>query len=93
MLFSKKTISIYKDDEIIWKYVYKGHNIEFKGLPKGASKNNFKINKEVKYKFTVPGIYLYQCTPHKSMGMNGVVIVDDDKSNLSEIKKVRVYGK
>ena len=41
----------------------------------------------------MPGIYLYQCTPHKSTGMNGVVIVDDDKSNLSEIKKVRVYGK
>ena len=62
-------------------------------MPKGASKYKSKISKEANYKFTKPGIYLYQCTPHKAMGMIGIVIVDDDKSNLDKIKKVRVYGK
>jgi hypothetical protein len=27
------------------------------------------------------------------MGMIGIVVVDNDKSNLDKIKKVKVYGK
>ena len=93
MIYSKKVISINLNDEITWKSVDKGHNVEFIGLPKGASKYKSKISKDAKYTFSKPGIYLYQCTPHKAMGMIGLVIVGDDKSNLDKIKKVRVYGK
>ena len=93
MIYSKKVISINLNDEITWKSVDKGHNVEFIGLPKGASKYKSKISKEAKYTFSKPGIYLYQCTPHKAMGMIGLVIVGKDKSNLDKIKKVRVYGK
>ena len=25
--------------------------------------------------FTVPGIYLYQCSPHAAMGMIGIIVV------------------
>ena len=52
-----------------------------------------KINKDVEYEFKIPGIYLYQCTPHKAMGMIGLVIVGNDKSNLAKIKKVKLRGK
>ena len=45
------------------------------------------------YKFTVPGIYAYWCSPHKTLGMIGFVVVGNDKSNLSEIKKVKFAGK
>ena len=93
MIYSKKVISINVNDEITWKSVDKGHNVEFIGLPEGASKYKSKISKEAKYTFSKSGIYLYQCTPHKAMGMIGLVIVGDDKSNLDKIKKVRVYGK
>ena len=93
MVYSKKVISINLNDDITWKSVDKGHNVEFIGLPKGASKYKSKISKEAKYTFSKPGIYLYQCTPHKAMGMIGLVIVGKDKSNLDKIKKVRVYGK
>ena len=93
MIYSKKVISINLNDDITWKSVDKGHNVEFIGLPKGASKYKSKISKEAKYTFSKPGIYLYQCTPHKAMGMIGLVIVGKDKSNLGKIKKVRVYGK
>ena len=93
MIYSKKVISINLNDEITWKSVDKGHNVEFIGLPKGASKYKSKISKDAKYTFSKPGIYLYQCTPHKAMGMIGLVIVGEDKSNLDKIKKVRVYGK
>ena len=93
MIYSKKVISINLNDEITWKSVDKGHNVEFIGLPKGASKYKSKISKDAKYTFSKPGIYLYQCTPHKAMGMIGLVVVGQDKSNLDKIKKVRVYGK
>ena len=93
MIYSKKVISINLNDQITWKSIDKGHNVEFIGLPKGASKYKSKISKEAKYTFNKSGIYLYQCTPHKAMGMIGLVIVGKDKSNLDKIKKVRVYGK
>ncbi|MDC3140112.1 plastocyanin/azurin family copper-binding protein [Alphaproteobacteria bacterium] len=93
MVYSEKVLSIKVNDEITWKSVDKGHNVEFIGMPKGASKYKSKISKDAKYTFTQPGIYLYQCTPHKSMGMIGLVVVDGDKNNLDKIKKVKVYGK
>ena len=93
MIFSKKVISINLNDDVTWKSVDKGHNVEFIGMPKGASKYKSKISKDAKYTFTQPGIYLYQCTPHKAMGMIGLVVVGEDKNNLDKIKKVKVYGK
>ena len=93
MVYSEKILSIKVNDEITWKSVDKGHNVEFIGMPKGASKYKSKISKDAKYTFTQPGIYLYQCTPHKAMGMIGLVVVGEDKNNLGKIKKVKVYGK
>ena len=93
MVYSEKVLSIKVNDEITWKSVDKGHNVEFIGMPKGVSKYKSKISKDAKYTFTQPGIYLYQCTPHKAMGMIGLVIVGEDKNNLDKIKKVKVYGK
>ena len=93
MVYSEKVLSIKVNDEITWKSVDKGHNVEFIGMPKGASKYKSKISKDAKYTFAQPGIYLYQCTPHKAMGMIGLVVVGEDKNNLGKIKKVKVYGK
>ena len=93
MVYSEKVLSIKVNDEITWKSVDKGHNVEFIGMPKGVSKYKSKISKDAKYTFTQPGIYLYQCTPHKAMGMIGLVVVGEDKNNLDKIKKVKVFGK
>ena len=93
MVYSEKVISINTNDEILWKSKDKGHNVELIGMPSGAKKYKSKISKDASYKFNKPGIYLYQCTPHKAMGMIGLVVVSKDKSNLDKIKKVKVYGK
>ena len=93
MVFSEKVISVKTNDEIFWKSKDKGHNVELIGMPTGAKKYKSKISKDANYKFEKPGIYLYQCTPHKAMGMIGLVVVGNDKSNLDKIKKVKVYGK
>ena len=93
MVFSKKIISIDLNDQVLWKSVDKGHNVQFIGMPDGAKKYKSKISKDASYKFEKPGVYLYQCTPHKAMGMIGIVVVGNNKNNLEKIKKVKVYGK
>ena len=95
MVFSQKIVKINVGDKVFWKATSKGHNVEFikGGVPEGVEKFKSKFNKDVEFKFDVPGIYAYWCTPHKSMGMIGFIIVGDDKSNLDAIKLIRYSGK
>ena len=96
MVFSEEIVKINVGDTVFWEATDKGHNVEFiskNGVPEGVDKFKSKINKDAEFTFTVPGIYAYWCTPHKTMGMIGFVIVGDDKSNLDSIKKVKFGGK
>ena len=95
MVYSKKIVRINVGDTVMWKATDKGHNVEFikGGVPKGVEKFKSKFNKDTEYKFSIPGIYAYWCTPHKNMGMIGFVVVGNDKSNLEEIKKIRFAAK
>ena len=95
MVYSKKIVKIDAGDTVFWKSVNPGHNVEFiKGaVPDGVEVFKSKLSKDVKYKFEIPGIYAYWCTPHKSLGMIGFVIVGNNLSNLEEISNVRYFGK
>ena len=95
MVFSKKIVKIDVGDNVYWKANKAGHNVEFikGGVPDGVQKFRSALNKDTEYKFEVPGIYAYWCTPHKGMGMIGFVVVGNDKSNLDAIKKIKYLGK
>ena len=94
MLYSVKLAEVDVNDKIIWKSTTKGHNVEFVVMPKGVKKFKSKINKDATYEFKVPGIYLYQCTPHKAMGMIGIVVVGDlTQEAVDAIKDAKVKGK
>ena len=95
MVYSKKIVKIKTGETVFWKSTNPGHNVEFikKGFPAGVEKFKSKMSKDTQYKFDVPGIYAYWCTPHKGMGMIGFVVVGDDKSNLEAIKSLRYSGK
>ena len=95
MVYSKKIVRVNLGDTVTWLATSKGHNVEFikGGVPTDVDKFKSKFNKDVSYKFTIPGIYAYWCTPHKSMGMIGFVVVGDDKSNLDDIKKIKYVAK
>ena len=95
MVFSEKVVKINVGDTVFWKATDKGHNVEFikGGTPEGVEKFKSKYNIDTEYKFTIPGIYAYWCTPHKGMGMIGFVVVGGDKSNLDSIKAIRFMGK
>ncbi|MDC3185264.1 pseudoazurin [Candidatus Pelagibacter sp.] len=95
MVYSQKIVRVNVGDTVFWKSTDKGHNVEFirGGVPEGVDKFKTKYNVDVEYKFTIPGIYAYWCTPHKNMGMIGFVVVGNDKSNIESIKKIRYSSK
>ena len=95
MVYSKKVVRVDVGDTVFWKSTNPGHNVEFikGGVPEGVDKFKTKFSKDAEYTFTIPGIYAYWCTPHKSMGMIGFVVVGDDKSNLENIKKIKYYSR
>jgi len=96
MVFSQEIVKIDVGDTIFWQSTDRGHNVEFiskGGVPEGVDKFKSKVSKDTEFTFNIPGIYAYWCTPHKTMGMIGFVIVGDDLSNLESIKKVKFAGK
>mgnify|MGYP001561173821 FL=1 len=91
MVYSEDITRIDVGDTITWVPTSKGHNVEFIAGPDGwdAPKKS-KLNKEVEITFDTPGVYLYQCSPHKSMGMIAIVVVGDGDNDIS---KAKVKGK
>ena len=94
MVYSEDISRIDVGDTITWVPTTKGHNVEFLAGPDGwEAPKRSKMNKEYSYKFDIPGIYFYQCTPHKGMGMIALIVVGGDTSNKDAIAKVKVVAK
>ena len=96
MIFNPEIVRVDVGDTVFWKATDPGHNVQFiskNGVPEGVEKFKSKVGKDTEYTFTIPGIYAYWCTPHKTMGMIGFIIVGDDLSNLESIKKVKFLAK
>ena len=91
MVYSEDITRIDVGDTITWVPTSKGHNVEFIAGPDGwKAPKKSKLNKEVAITFDTPGVYLYQCSPHKSMGMIAIVVVGDGDNDIS---KAKVKGK
>ena len=94
MVYSEDVLKVEVGDTVVWKPKDKGHNVEFIIGPDAIElPKKSRINQEFTYTFEKSGVYFYQCTPHKSMGMIAVIIVGDDLTNLDQVKSVRVFGK
>ena len=94
MVFSEDVAKIDVGDTIKWVATNKGHNVEFIAGPDGATlPPKSGLNKEVSMTFDKPGVYLYVCTPHKVMGMIGLVIVGNDTSNKDAIAGTKMIGR
>jgi pseudoazurin len=87
MVYSEDIARIDVGDTITWTPDSKGHNVEFIAGPDGwKAPKKSKLSKEYSFTFDTPGVYLYQCTPHKSMGMIAVVVVGDGDNDISGAK-------
>ena len=94
MVFSEDVVNIDSGDTIKWVATNKGHNVEFIAGPDGFElPPKSGLNKDVSITFDKPGVYLYICTPHKVMGMIGLVVVGNDTSNKDSIAKVKMIGR
>ena len=91
MVYSQDITRIDVGDTITWVPTSKGHNVEFIAGPDGwKAPRKSKLNKEVEMTFDTPGVYVYQCSPHKTMGMIAIVVVGDGDNDVS---KAKVKGK
>ena len=94
MVYSTEVAKVAVGDTITWLPASKGHNVHFIAGPEGwEAPKKSKNGKEVAITFDTPGVYLYQCTPHATMGMIALVIVDGDTSNKDAIAKTKIRGK
>lgn len=95
MVYSQDIATIDVGDTITWLPTQKGHNVEFIAGPDGwEAPKKSKLGKEYAYTFDTPGVYLYQCTPHKSMGMIAIVVVGDlTQEGVDAIRDAKVKGK
>ena len=92
MVFSQEVVKVEIGDTVTWLPSSKGHNVEMISSP-NKMKFKSKNGKEAKITFDTPGIYYYWCTPHKGMGMIGLVVVANDVSNMDDIARAKALGK
>ena len=92
MVYSQEIVEIAAGSTVKWVPTDKGHNVEIIASPNGM-KFKSKNGKEASVTFETPGIYYYWCTPHKGMGMIGLVVVGGDISNKTQISKAKAIGK
>lgn len=97
MVFFPRILSVMPGDTVTFKSVDKGHNsATLKGMiPEGAEDWKGKINQDIEVTFSQPGFYGYQCTPHASMGMVGLIVVEGEGKldNLEAARNVRQRGR
>ena len=87
--YSIEVVRIDIGDTIEWLPKNKGHNVEFLIGPKMSSLPvKSKIDERHSVVFTIPGVYLYGCTPHANMGMLGLIIVGNDFHNIEKLKEI-----
>ncbi len=77
MVFEPAFIAIKPGDTVKFLATNKGHNAESIAGMAPARGNSFKgrINEEIVFKPTAPGLYGYKCLPHVGMGMVGLIQV------------------
>ena len=89
--YSLEVAQINVGDTIEWLPVNKGHNVEFLAGPDmNALPPKSKLNSLHSVIFELPGVYLYQCTPHGNMGMLGLVVVENDFHNLQNLNEIKL---
>ena len=91
-VYSEEVVKVEVGDTVTWLPTSKGHNVEMISSP-NQMKFKSKNNKEAQITFDTAGIYYYWCTPHKGMGMIGLIVVGNDLSNIDDVAGAKAIGK
>lgn len=95
MIFLPDIVRAKPGDTIKFISASKGHNSKSDEnmLPEGAEAWASKVNKDFEVTLTTEGTYGYYCTPHRTMGMVGLILVGDPSSNYEAAKSAKQKGK
>lgn len=95
MVFLPDIVRANPGDTIKFVTVDKGHNSVSNEdmIPEGGQEWAGKISKDVEVTITTEGAYGYFCTPHKALGMVGLILVGDVSANYEAVKAVPQKGK
>ena len=87
MIFEPAVLKINTGDSVTFKSIDAAHNSASISsmIPNNAQAWNSNLSRDITVDFNVPGVYVYQCTPHVMMAMVGVIQVGNDKSNLDTV--------
>ena len=89
--YSIEVVKIDFSDTIEWLPKNESHNVEFLAGPNmEALPEKSDLNVRYAITFDLPGVYLYQCTPHGNMGMLGLIVVGNNFDNLGNIEEVEL---
>ena len=89
--YSIEVVKIDVGDTIEWLPKNKGHNVEFLAAPSIKSlpeKSDLDVIHRIT--FDLPGVYLYQCTPHGNMGMLGLIVVGNNFDNIDSLGDIEL---
>ncbi|MEM9550584.1 MAG: pseudoazurin [Pseudomonadota bacterium] len=96
-VFYPRVMSVQPGETVLFKATDRGHNSSsIEGMiPDGVEEWDSRINEEIEVTFETPGIYGYKCTPHSSIGMVGLIVVEGEGKldNLEAAKEVRQRGR
>ena len=95
MVFSEEIVVVEPGESVTWLATDKGHNVQMIDGPDGVDlPKKSKLSKDVTLTFDEPGVYVYVCTPHASMGMIGIVVVGElTQEGIDAVRDTKVRGK
>lgn len=95
MIFLPDLVRAKPGDIVRFISVDKGHNSKSDKdmIPEGAEPWDGKLSKDIEVTLTKEGAYGYYCTPHRTMGMVGLILVGDVSGNYEQAKAVKHRGK
>ena len=96
-IFLPRLLVVRPGDTVAFVPTDRGHNSAILDgmVPEGGTNWDGKIGEEVSVTLELPGFYGYQCTPHYSTGMVGLIVVEGEgmTANLADAQDVRHRGK
>lgn len=97
MVFHPRVLKVQPGDTVLFKSVDKSHNsVSIDGmLPEGAAPWKGDISADIEVTFDKPGFYGVKCTPHTSLGMVALIVVEGEGKldNLEAAQGVKHKGK
>lgn len=97
-IFSPSYVVVQPGDTVTFQPTDQGHNSESVFAPEGATPWKSELSQKLTVTLTKPGVYIYQCSPHKMFGMVGVIVVGTPvnaaaaKKAAADIEKTQIMN-